>query len=309
MRVMRLCLFIWLGALPAAWAQPCIGVVPGGGSAAFWNLVRDGALQAGAELDVPVYYRGPRRESEEHSQLQVIELMVERGCRALVVAPAGPSIAPRVAELRARGIPTLYIDRDMGGEAVLAVVGTDNFAAGQAAGRHMAELLGGRGQVLLLRLSEKVVSTRAREDGFLQAAREAGLVVVDGGDVGDDNLRIQQLLEGGRAGYAGLFSPNALTTTAAHVALRRLGMLDRVRHVGFDSSQMLVKALAAGEIDALVLQQARRMGYEGVRLANEALAGHPPANPPRLHGLPVTLGTPANLRQPDVAELLGYQPD
>lgn len=250
---MGLCFCIWLGALPAAWAEPCIGVVPGGGSTAFWDLVRAGAQQAGEELGVPVYYRGPQRESEEESQLQVMDLMLRRGCKALVVAPAGTSIATRVDELRARGIPTLYIDRDMGGETVLAVVGTDNFAAGQIAGRHMAQLLAGRGQVLLLRLSEAVVSTRAREEGFLQAAREAGLEVMDGGDVGDDQQRIHKLLTQGEDGYAGVFTSNAVTSTAAHMALRRMGMLGKIRHVGFDSSQVLVNGLAAGEIDALVL--------------------------------------------------------
>lgn len=51
------------------------------------------------------------------------------------------------------------------------------------------------------------------------------------------------------------------------------------------------------------------MGYEGVRLAHETLAGRPPANPPRLHGLPVSLATPANLRDPEVADLLEYSPD
>lgn len=125
-------------------AADCVGVIPGGGSSAYWNLVRDGAFQAGYENGIEVYYRGPEREGDSEAQLRVIDIVVERGCKALVIAPAGKEIGPRVAQLQQQGILSLYIDRDMGGD-VLSVIATDNFKAGQQAAEHMVQLLGAGG--------------------------------------------------------------------------------------------------------------------------------------------------------------------
>lgn len=300
-----LCL-AWMSG--AAVATDCVGVIPGGGSSAYWNLVRDGALEAGKEHQVNVYFRGPAREADSVAQQQVIDRVVAQGCRALVIAPAGKSIGARAARLREQGIQTLYIDRDMGGDAVLTVLATDNYQAGQQAGRVMARALGHKGRVVLFRLSGDVLSTVQREEGFLQAARAGGLTVDDEGFIGADSPQMKHVFEqAGQHYYAGLFTPDATTTTAAYVALKRLKWLGQQVHVGFDSSDLLAGALARGEIHALVLQQAWQMGYQGVTQAVQAMQGKLPPQP-RSQGLPVQIATTDNLQQPQVRVLLGYPP-
>lgn len=276
-----------------AWADGCIGVVPSGGSV-FWQQVERGARQAAAELKVPVYYRGPRREGDVAAQLQVIERMLARGCKALVIAPAGEAIGPRVGELAARGMPTLYMDRDLAGGAALGLVATDNFAAGLQAGQHMAERLKGQGRVALLRLRPGLHSTGERERGFLQGAQAGGLQVVIDTYVGDDSQRVIEALGDQLAQLDGLFTPNSASSRAALGALRRLRKAGQQVHIGFDGDEVLLEALRLGDIQALFIQQPRLIGYLAVKQAHQAMGnGSLPA--PVRTGLEARLITRANL--------------
>lgn len=304
LQVLGLALAFLLPGVRAVFAADCVGVIPGGGSSSYWNLVRDGALQAGYKSGIEVYYRGPEREGDSKAQLRVIDIVVGRGCKALVIAPAGKEIGERVAQLKRQGILSLYIDRDMGGD-VLSVIATDNFKAGQQAAEHMVQMLGAGGRVLMLRLSPDVVSTVAREEGFIQAARAAGLTVDYEGFTGSDPQRVIEQLKRS-TDYAGIFTANALTTTVAYTSLKRLRSAGQKVHVGFDSSELLVGALQRGEITALVLQQAQQMGHDGVVQAVRALHGELPPREPRLQSLPVRIATQGNLKQADIIRLLGY---
>lgn len=125
-----------------AWAGECIGVVPASAHA-FWAQVEAGARQAGRENGVEIYFRGPSREGSVAAQLQLIDKIVERGCRALIIAPSGLEIIAKVSDLKTQGILTLYIDRDVGGADVRAVIATDNYKAGQLAGQYLGQALGG----------------------------------------------------------------------------------------------------------------------------------------------------------------------
>jgi ribose transport system substrate-binding protein len=263
----------WLVVLASfcslAWGEGCIGVVPSGGST-FWRQVEIGARQAAVDLDVTIYYRGPTREGDVTAQLQIIELIRARGCKALVIAPSGEEIGRRVDELIAMGIPTIYMDRDLASGAALGLVATDNFAAGLQAGEHMAKLLGGRGRVALLRLRRNLHSTGERERGFEQAALAGGLQVTIDAYVGEDSQLAQQTLGERLEQFDGLFTPNSSSSRAALVAMRRLQKAGQRVHVGFDGDEVLLEALRLGEISALFLQQPRLIGYQAVARARQA---------------------------------------
>ena len=51
----------------------------------------------------------------------------------------------------------------------VSFVATDNFAGGKKAGERLAQLLGGKGKVVMLRYQEGSASTHEREEGFLEA--------------------------------------------------------------------------------------------------------------------------------------------
>ena len=73
----------------------------------------------------------------------------------------------------------------------------------------------------------------------------------------------------------GIFCPNESTTFGMLRVLEDSGWAGKVKFVGFDASDTLVKGLADGHIDALVLQDPVKMGYLGVKTLVAHIKGFP----------------------------------
>lgn len=255
-----------------AWARDCIGMVPAGTSA-FWSELEAGARRTADELQLELYTRAPAQEGNVEVQLQLIDRVLAQGCKALIIAPAGDAIDTRVTALRAEGIPTVYVDRDVAGDGAYALVATDNFLAGQLAGQQLAARLGWGGRVGMLRLRPGLQSTEERERGILLAAQATGLQVVFDTYLGDDRQRIAEALSQQLPKLDGLFSPNGTSSRATLAALRQLGKAGTLDFVGFDGGDLLFYAVREGEIHALLLRQPQAMGDHAVRLVHRALSG------------------------------------
>jgi ribose transport system substrate-binding protein len=297
---------IALSLVPAARAKDCIGVVPAGGGYAFWKFVEAGARQAGKELNTEIYFRGPADEADIYAQAVIIDSVLEQSCKGLVLAPNAPERASQVAALKAKGIPTVYIDRDPGGADVVGVVATDNFSAGRLAGEQMAKALGGHGNVALLRLKRGTISTDERERGFVEGATKGGLTIaLDvylGTKVGDARINARRELEAYRGQLDGIFTPNEFTTLATLVVLQEMNRAGKAVHIGFDASERLVNAVRSGEIAGLVLQRPFDMGYQGTLMAYRKIHGQP--IPARTIDTGVEFVTKANMNRPEFSALL-----
>lgn len=294
------------GLAAQAHARDCIEVVTAGGGHAFWDAVGVGAHKAGQELGVDIYFRGSAKESDTHAQWLILDKIHELKCKALVMAPNAPERDADVEALRTEGIPTVYIDRDTAGSMADAVIATNNYRAGQLAAAEMAKALHGHGRVVVLRMSQDVVSTSERERGFLDGAAQAGLTVVDasyvGTTIGETRIRAQEVLQPLRRGFDGLFTPNESTTLGAMLTLQRMGLSGQVIHIGFDAGKQLAEALRAGNLYGLVAQQPFQMGYQGVRLAYRRMHGESIGS--KHVDLDVAFITRGNMNDPKIAPLL-----
>jgi len=268
-----------LAAAPAA-ARECIGVIPAGGGLSFWGEVGRGAHQAGEEVGVDIYYRGPYDENNPESQREILSIIRRMHCKALVLAPNVPERAVEISQFAKEGIPTVVIDRDFGKTVAIAFVGTDNFRAGELAATQMASVLGKGRRVGVLHMKRGVQSTDDRERGFISAARQAGLEVVledwIGNNVGEARLRSQKALEGFHGRLDGLFTPNESTTLATMVSLQVVGLAGKVKLIGFDMNQSFIDAMQRQYLYGVVVQRPVQMGYQGVRIAHAAMLGSMP---------------------------------
>jgi ribose transport system substrate-binding protein len=73
----------------------------------------------------------------------------------------------------------------------------------------------------------------------------------------------------------GIFCPNESTTLGMLRVLEDSGWAGKTKFVGFDASDTLVKGLAGGHIDALVVQDPVKMGYLGVKTLVAHIKGNP----------------------------------
>jgi len=293
----------------AGGARLRIAMVPKGTTHTFWNTVREGAERAARELDVELIWKGPLEENDRAQQIQVVQQFVSQGVDGLLLAPLDHrALVQPVRQAKAKGIPVLIFDSGLDGtpgEDFLSFVATDNQVGGRLAGEHLAGLVGAGGKAVLLRYMVGSASTDERERGFLAAAEQRGVeILVDnryaGATVGDTKTTVLNMIDSLRAAD-GVFASNESATHGLLLALRQEELLGDLAFVGFDASPPLVQALREGELDALVLQDPRRMGYLSVQTMVAHLRGEP-VEPVVDTG--VVLVTRETMDQPELRKLL-----
>lgn len=290
-------------------SQPLrVAVIPKGTTHVFWRAVESGARQAERELGVALEWKGPLKENDRAQQIQLVEQFVSQGLDGIAIAPLDHQalVAPVAAATRAK-IPVVIFDSDLDGTAGVdfaSFVATDNLAGGKLGGAKLVELCGGAGKAVLLRYQVGSASTDAREKGFLEAVAGKLEVLVDNryagataGEAKDEALNLLDRLKEAQ----GIFCSNESATLGMLLALRQVGLAGKVRFVGFDASPPLVEALRSGEIDALVVQNPRKMGYLATKTLVAAIRGESVA---ARVDTGVSVVTRENMADPAIAPLL-----
>jgi ribose transport system substrate-binding protein len=293
-----------------------VEVIPKGTSHAFWQSIHAGAEKAAQELGVTIVWRGPLREDDRDSQVTELENAVARGVDGIAIAPLDDAaLAGPVSSAIKRGVPVVIFDSGLKGDDYVSFVATDNDRGGRLAGEHMAKLLNGKGRVFLLRYAEGHDSTTRREEGFLAAIKASpGIEMVSenqfgGADVEEAYKKAESVLStlknaDGSLDVDGIFCPNESSSFAMLRVLQDNGWAGKVRFIGFDASENLVKGLRDKNIDGLIVQDPVKMGYLGVKTLVAHIKGE---KVERRIDTGVRLVTPGEMDAPEVKELL--QPD
>jgi ribose transport system substrate-binding protein len=191
-------------------------------------------------------------------------------------------------------------------------VATDNYKGGQLAGEEMGRLLGGKGNVILLRYAVGSASTEAREAGFLEVLKTKypSLKLISSDQHAGATREMayqtsQNLLNRFGREVNGVFCPCEPPTIAMTKALRDIGLAGgKVKMIGFDAGSQSVVDLKNGDVQALVVQNPMLMGYLGVTTAVKHLRGE---KVEKRIDTGVVLVTRENMEQPEIHELL-YPP-
>jgi ribose transport system substrate-binding protein len=291
-----------------------IAVIPKGTTHEFWKSIHAGAVKASRELGVEIVWKGPLKEDDLKSQIDLVQSFTAQGVAGMVLAPLNDKgLVSAVKGATRSRVPVVIIDSALQGDHHTSFVATDNLAAGRLAGDGLAKLLGGKGNVILLRYQEGSASTAKREQGFVEAIeKHQGVTLVSderyGGATTEsafkaaENLLLAHKAAAGEV--AGVFCPNESTTFGMLLALQKTGLAGKIRFVGFDASDKLVRGLKEGHLDGLVLQNPFEMGYLGVKTMVQHLRGEKVE--PVVHTASHLI-TEDNMDEPKMKELL--QPD
>jgi ribose transport system substrate-binding protein len=294
-----------------------IAVIPKGTTHEFWKSIHTGAIKAEQELNAKgiktrIFWKGPLREDDRDQQIQVVENFTSRQVSGIVLAPLDSrALVQPVKSAVQAGVPVLVIDSDLNSDKHLSFVATDNFKGGAMAGEHMAKLLGGKVNVILLRYQVGSASTEARENGFLDAIKKhPGIKLISADQYAGATRETgyqasQNVLNRYGNQVDGIFCPCEPPTVAMAKALRDIGKAGgKVKMIGFDSGSASVLDLKNGDLQALVVQDPVKMGYLGVMSMAEHLQGR---KIEKRIDTGVVLVTRDNMAEPAVQELL-YPP-
>lgn len=308
--IMAMVILVPAAAIWAAGKNYIIAVIPKGESHAYWKSVEIGAKKAGKELGCTVIFKGPAQESDRAQQIELVEGYISENVSGICLAPLdSDALVDPVAMAKRNNIPVVIFDsalKGTPGKDFLSFVATDNYKGGQMAGDELARELGDKGKVVMLRYAVGSASTEQREKGFLDAiAKHPQIQVIEkdrygGATLNEAQRNAENMLD--RIQLAdGIFCPNESTTQAMMNVLSDNGMAGKKKFVGFDTSEALIKGLKEGQIQALVAQNPKFMGYTSVKTLVDHLNGQ---SVPATIDTGCMLVTPENLNTPKVQELL-----
>src|ERR1041385_1373811 len=286
-----------------------IAVIPKGTTHIYWQSVKAGAEEAGKELGCQIFWNGPERETDRERQIQIIEDFIVQKVDGFVLAPLDrKALIPSVEKLASLKIPCAIIDSGIDTDKILTFAATDNYQGGVLAARRMGEILGGKGNVVVVKYVPGSGSTTERENGFIDTIKKEfpGMKIVDdkyGQDTVETALQATEDMLTKNKDVQGLYACNASTAVGALQALVSQKRSE-IKMVGFDAEKALLDGLKAGQIDALVVQNPFKLGYEGVKAVVSALDGKPVE---KKMDTGVAVVTKDKLGQPDIKALLNIQ--
>jgi ribose transport system substrate-binding protein len=300
-------------AAPAAGKKIRLVYIAKGQQDVYWKFVEAGLRQAekdakAAGTNVDVTWDAPTKDGDRDAQITMMQNYVAQKYDGIILCPIDDKALVNPAEMAHQaGIPIVVGDSALDYKDIVSFVRTDSFKGGQMAGDELAKALGDKGNVILLRFNPGSASCADREAGFLDAmAKHPNIKIIDsknyaGPTVDNAESKGQDLLNTYKGQVDGVFTPNESSTNGMLLALESAHLAGQIKFVGFDGGTANVAGVKAGEVDALVLQNPKKIGYEGVRVMLDFLAGKK-VDPVIDTG--AMLATKANLDSQEIQDLL-----
>ncbi|WP_051670230.1 substrate-binding domain-containing protein [Bryobacter aggregatus] len=260
-----------------------IAVIPKATSHVFWVAVEKGAKDAGKAFNVEIEWNGAASETDFSRQIQIVDSMINRRVDGLALAATErKALVASVDRAMKQGIPVTIFDSGLDTDNYTSYVATNNFEGGQFAARAMAKLIGGKGKVAMVMHVPGSVSTSDRERGFEDVIkREFPDIKIVASNFGmSDRAKSRAVAENfltANPDLAGIFGSTEPSSVGASLAVKARGLAGKVKVVAFDASESLVEDLKSGAVQAIVVQDPYKMGYETVRTLVDKLDGKTPA--------------------------------
>ncbi|WP_167477075.1 sugar ABC transporter substrate-binding protein [Nocardia arthritidis] len=232
-------------------------VTHGSAGDAFWNVVKNGAQQAGKDLGVRVDYQS---SGDPGQQAKLIDNAVAQKVDGLVVSMANPdALRSSIEKAVAAGIPVVTINSGEDQSAkfgAIGHVGQSETLAGQLAGKRLADAK--KTKLLCVIHEAGNIGANQRCDGATKGFGNATTLQVDINNPTDAQSRIKGALEADK-------SIDAVLTLNSQVAARAV---DAVKESGsaatvatFDLNTDVVDAIKAGKLLFAIDQQQFEQGY------------------------------------------------
>jgi ribose transport system substrate-binding protein len=238
----------------------------------YWQEAEAGLNDAAKQMGVKAELTGPAAFSAEE-ELKAFQQAVAQKPSGIMLSAANPDIFKEPINTAVlQGIPVICVDADSPDSKRVMFIGTDNFRAGQESGKRMAEVLGGKGSVVVISIpSQFNISERMR--GVAEALKKYPAVKItktidDKGDprVADDAI---SALFRGKDKPDGIISLEASGGSGAADALHIVSMEGKVPVVTFDKDPETLDWIQRGAITATIVQKPYVMGYYGLKFLDD----------------------------------------
>ncbi|WP_029422395.1 ABC transporter substrate-binding protein [Alicyclobacillus macrosporangiidus] len=284
-----------------------IAVIPKAVGFDYWETVHAGAEAAAKDLgNVNIVWKGTSAETDINGQISMIEDFINQHVDALVVAATdAKALVPVLQQAQKSGIKVITIDSGTDPQVSDSFVATDNVHAAAEAADEMNKLLGGKGDVALIPFVPGAATSNQREQGFKdELSKYPGLhLVATQYSQSDYNkaLSVTEDILTSHPNLAGIFAANEPGALGAAQAVKERGLAGKVLIIGFDAAPKEIQALQDGTIQALIVQNPYKIGYDGVK---EAVADLEGKTVDQRVDTGATVVTKDNMNDPEIQKLL-----
>ncbi|HYH24971.1 MAG TPA: sugar ABC transporter substrate-binding protein [Blastococcus sp.] len=233
-------------------------VTHGSAGDAFWDVVQNGAENAGEDLGIEVDYQS---DGDPQRQAQLIDAAVNQDVDGIVVSLANPdALEESVRAAVEAGIPVITINSggDRSAEfGAIGHVGQDEAIAGRGAGEQLAE--SGATNVLCVIHEAGNIGLEQRCSGASEGlGAEVATLQVDINDLPGAQSAIASQLQG-NASVDAVLTLNSAVAAVAVEAVADAGSEAQV--AAFDLNEDVISGIQAGDIAFAVDQQQYEQGY------------------------------------------------
>jgi len=144
-----------------------------------WRVQMNADLKKAAEEHPEINMIFKDAQNDTLKQCAQIDEFVSAGIDLLIVSPKETQPLTRpVADAFKKGIPVIVLDRRVVGDQYTCFIGADNKIIGTAAGKWIAEKLGGSGNVVELKGLMTTTPAQERHSGFRDGIKDSAIKVI-----------------------------------------------------------------------------------------------------------------------------------
>ena len=241
----------------------------------YWHEAQAGFTAAAHGLGVRAEMTGPESYSPD-DELSAFQKAVNRHPSGILISPAQPDKFKDAIDAAIKdGIPVICVDSDSPASGRILFVGTDNYQAGLESGKRMAQLLHGKGNVVLITIPGQL-NLEERLRGVTESFQKFPEIRIfktfdDKGDPRSANDRMSALLDSKnpRDKFDGIVCVEASGGPGAAEPLHRINLDGKIPIVAMDDNPETLDWIKRGVISATIGQKPYTMSFYGLKLLDD----------------------------------------
>jgi ribose transport system substrate-binding protein len=281
--------------------------IPGLTGVAFYSSVSCGAAAEAKRLGASFDTQGDPTFAVD-KQTAVLNAVVATKPDAIMISITDPKamIAP-LKKAKDQGIKIIGIDGDLDDPSVMSTnIQSDNLEGGALAADRLGEVMGGKGTVATVDNAAGSHISDDRFNGFKtqMTAKFPDIKVLDRQFTANSTDKAASIVKASIASdptITGVYALETANTQGAATGVQQAGKAGQVHVVGYDTSDPIIKAIKAKQVDGTVAQYPLGEGITGVQSAITLING---GTVPRLQGEPFYMVTPENVDSADANKFI-----
>jgi ribose transport system substrate-binding protein len=238
----------------------------------YWETAKNGFMRGISAMKVKGEFIGPEKYDPAEEQKDFQQAVKAKPAGILLSAADASLLKGDIDAAIAAGIPVVTVDSDSPGSKRLFFVGTNNYEAGRIGGRRLAEILKGKGNVVVYTIPGQA-NVEERLKGYKDALSDhPGIKIVDVIDFkGESSLafdKTQELLGNKKQQVDAFVCLEALAGQEVAEVINRAKATDKTI-MAFDTNDETVKWIQQGVIAATIAQKPWSMSYVGLQLLDQ----------------------------------------